>query len=83
MKSQAVMEADTLLDFFNIWAQEKPSKIAYTFLGAEGEEQNRITYAELKAKALSIAAALNKRGASGERVVLFFHPGLEFICAFW
>jgi acyl-CoA synthetase (AMP-forming)/AMP-acid ligase II len=57
---------------------------AYTFL-ADGEtESATLTYAQLDLRACAIAAALTDRGASpGERVILLYPPGLDFITAFF
>ncbi len=63
-------------------AAETPRVVAYTFL-ADGEvEAARVTYAELDRQARGIAAALQELGATGERVLLLFPSGLEFIAAF-
>ncbi|HEX5715361.1 MAG TPA: amino acid adenylation domain-containing protein, partial [Thermoanaerobaculia bacterium] len=51
---------------------------------ADGEiEAARLTYAELDRQAREIGVALAGMGAAGERVVLLFPPGLEFISAFF
>ena len=57
---------------------------AYTFL-ADGEtESAALTYAQLDRRACAIAAALSDRGARpGDRVILLYPPGLDFITAFF
>ncbi|HEX4496636.1 MAG TPA: amino acid adenylation domain-containing protein, partial [Thermoanaerobaculia bacterium] len=55
----------------------------YTFL-ADGEvESERLTHAELDRAAGRIAAALRKVTAPGERALLLYPPGLDFIAAFF
>ena len=65
-------------------AATSPSARAYTFL-ADGEvESATFTYAELDARARAIAAALASRGIKpGDRAILLYPPGLEFIPAFF
>jgi phthiocerol/phenolphthiocerol synthesis type-I polyketide synthase C len=56
----------------------------YTFLA--GEERGPaagISCAELESRARMIAAALQERQAGGERVLLLYPPGPEFLAAFW
>jgi acyl-CoA synthetase (AMP-forming)/AMP-acid ligase II len=57
---------------------------AYTFL-ADGEtESAALTYAQLDRRACAIAAALADRGARpGNRAILLYPPGLDFITAFF
>lgn len=57
---------------------------AYTFL-ADGETESAVlTYAQLDRRACAIAAALADRGAKpGDRAVLLYPPGLDFITGFF
>ena len=58
-------------------------RVAFRYL-ADGEtEESRLTYEELELRARSIAAALAPQAAAGERALLFYSGGLEFIAAFW
>jgi FkbH-like protein len=63
-------------------ADEHGARLAYTFL-VDGQEESRATYAELDARARAIGAALQDLGAEGERVLLLFPPGLDFVAAFY
>jgi amino acid adenylation domain-containing protein len=77
----------TLVDLLCRRAAERPDGLAYVFL-ADGEtEAERLTYGELDRRARAVAAwlqgRLQGRGAAGERVLLLFSPGLEFITAFF
>ena len=60
-----------------------PARLAYVFLGEHGEEQAVLTYAELHARALATAAELAGRCAPGDRALLLFPPGMDFIVAFF
>jgi amino acid adenylation domain-containing protein len=64
-------------------AAERPHQVAFTFL-ADGEvEAERLTYAGLEARARAVAAALRESVPPGERALLLFPPGLDFIAAFF
>ena len=62
-------------------AERQPDALAVTFLVDGEEEEAHLTYAELDRRARSIAAGLQARGAAGERVLLVFSPGLDYIAA--
>src|SRR5436305_6357440 len=63
-------------------AAERPERRVYTFLDAAGEESAALTFAELDLRARAIAARLQEIGAAGERALLLYPPGLEFVAAF-
>jgi amino acid adenylation domain-containing protein len=72
----------TIVDLLRLRATERPEAKAYTFL-ADGEvEAGRLTYRQLDDLACGIGAALSSAGAGGERILLLYPPGLEFIGAF-
>jgi acyl-CoA synthetase (AMP-forming)/AMP-acid ligase II/acyl carrier protein len=68
-------------------AVERPNQTAFTFLPDCGERsvggEVRWTYADLDRRASAVAAALSRRAAAGDRAVLVFPPGLDFIAAFF
>ncbi len=59
-------------------------KTAYTFL-IDGDINNTITmtYRELDEKARAIAALIQQNATIGDRVLLVYPPGLDFIAAFF
>ncbi len=61
---------------------ESPSRVAYRFLADGEEEESSLTYAELDRRARALGALLQESGAAGERALLLYPPGLEFITAF-
>lgn len=63
-------------------AQTAPEVVAYTFLERRGEVSDSLTYAELDLAARGIARHLLRIGTSGDRVLLLFPPGLDFVRAF-
>ena len=63
------------------WACTSPSQQVYTFL-ADGEvESGSLSFAELHRQASAIAARLRQTCKAGERALLLYPPGLEFIPA--
>ncbi|MEW6438292.1 MAG: fatty acyl-AMP ligase [Pseudomonadota bacterium] len=63
-------------------AWSHPDKTLFTFLDEQGEESDHFTYLQLWQTVEATRALLEKRSAAGDRVILFFPPGLKFIAAF-
>ncbi|MEA2603212.1 MAG: hypothetical protein QOF89_4204 [Acidobacteriota bacterium] len=55
----------------------------YTFLGDGENESAMLTCGELDVRARAVASRLQARGLAGERVLLLYPPGLDYIAAFW
>src|SRR5215831_11328170 len=75
--------ATTLIDLLNDRARQYPERTCYTFLGIDGKSRGNITYRGLHHNALAIARRLTERGFNGERALLLYPSGLEFISAFF
>lgn len=72
----------TLVDILRWRARYQPERKAYTFL-ADGEvEEATVTYGELDRQARSTAARLQKHTSIGDRAVLLYPPGLDYVAAF-
>jgi acyl-CoA synthetase (AMP-forming)/AMP-acid ligase II len=56
---------------------------AYVFLDESGGEKATLTYGELHSRALAVAARLTRRCRPGDRAVLVFPQGLDFIVAYF
>ena len=65
------------------WATTTPNKTAYTFLTYQKQHEINISYKELDIKAKAIAATLQFITSKGDRVILLYPSGLEFIAAFY
>lgn len=62
--------------------RQTPDKLAFTFL-MDGENHNQLlSYAQLHTQAKRIAIQLRKMAKCGERALLLYPPGLEYIAAF-
>lgn len=73
----------TLVNLLRHRAQQEPNHVPYTFLVDGETEKVTFTYETLDRKARAIAALLQSMKAFGERVLLLYPPGLEFIAAFF
>ena len=77
-------ELRTLVDLMRARTAEHGRATAFTFLGDGDEESEHLTYGHLDARARLVAAALRDRGIRpGDRALLLFPPGLDFIPAFF
>ncbi|MEM7552760.1 MAG: AMP-binding protein [Cyanobacteria bacterium P01_A01_bin.84] len=72
-----------LIDLLRHRGEYQSSDTAFTFLPKGEIEELSITYQELDKKARAIAAVLQSMNALGERALLIYQPGLEFIAAFF
>jgi len=74
----------TLVDVLRERARDRSNDRAFMFLTDGEAEGDTLTYGELDARARSIAAALASHGLiPGERALLLYPPGLEFISGFF
>jgi acyl-CoA synthetase (AMP-forming)/AMP-acid ligase II len=64
-------------------AESQADERAYIFLGDRGGEEAVLTYGELHDAARALATQLMQRVAPGDRALLVFPPGLEFVVAFF
>lgn len=73
----------TLVDLVRHRARHQADDVAFTFL-VDGEyEELHLTNGELDRQARGIGAWLESLGLCGERALLLYPPGLEFIAAFF
>jgi acyl-CoA synthetase (AMP-forming)/AMP-acid ligase II len=82
-ESAARTEFSSFVDVLQHRAAEQPDDPAYIFLPDRGAEQFSLSFAELYARARGVAVSLAERGQKGDRAVLLFSPGLDFIVAFF
>ena len=77
------VQAETVVDLLRYHAQRKPNETLYTFLKDGEVEDGLLTYAQLDRKARAIAAKLQDISSLGERALLLYPAGLDFIAAFF
>lgn len=72
----------SLIDCLCYWTEQQPDAVAYGFTDGEDEE-TCLTYVELHRRARSVAAKLTELGMTGERALLLYPPGLDFLVAWY
>ncbi|MEC4819707.1 MAG: fatty acyl-AMP ligase, partial [Scytonema sp. PMC 1069.18] len=78
-----ISQCITIIDILKTRALYQSQQVAYTFL-VDGETQEvTLTYQQLDQKAKAIAYELQSLKATGERALLLYPSGLEFIAAFF
>jgi acyl-CoA synthetase (AMP-forming)/AMP-acid ligase II len=68
----------TIVDVFLQHATERADRTACVFLSDNGQEETR-TFGELAQRARAIAAELQAQAAVGDRAILLYQPGIDFV----
>ncbi|MFP3938811.1 MAG: amino acid adenylation domain-containing protein [Thermoanaerobaculia bacterium] len=76
-------DVSTVPELLDRRAAEAPDRRLYTFLDRGEEEGAHLTFGELDARARAVGAFLAARSLQGERALLVYPPGLDFIVAFF
>lgn len=72
----------SLVDILRWRAENQPHRLAYRFLTDGENEEVLITYKALDQRARAIGAILQSSAKAGDRALLLFPPGLDFIAAY-
>ncbi len=79
-----VEPAATLVDLLRLRAQHEPAKVTHRFLREGGGDGGSRTAAEADRRARAVAALLQTSGVGpGERVLLLYPQGLDYVTAFF
>src|SRR5215467_12460136 len=73
----------TLVDLLRFQAERSPSHIAFTVLNEDASEGASLTYGDLLMRARAVAAMLQEQNLRGERALLVYPPGLDYLVAFF
>ncbi len=73
----------TLVDLLQSAAQDLADEVCFIFLADGEQEEIKLTFGELDRQARSIGAWLQDRNSVGERALLLFPPGLDYIAAYF
>ncbi|MBN3907016.1 MAG: fatty acyl-AMP ligase [Nostoc sp. NMS1] len=73
----------TLVELLSYRAENQSEQKAYSFLQSTEKEAASLTYKELHLQAQAIATNLQSLNLVGERALLLYQPGLDFIAAFF
>jgi acyl-CoA synthetase (AMP-forming)/AMP-acid ligase II len=71
----------TVVSLLGMRAEQQPETIAYSFVS--GEDEQRITYAELDRRARAVGCVLAGRRLEGQPVLLLYPPGIDYLAAFF
>jgi acyl-CoA synthetase (AMP-forming)/AMP-acid ligase II/aryl carrier-like protein len=74
-------QAGNLVEVFRARAAGDGDRLAFTFLADDDHPPQDIAYAQLDRRARAIAARLRQRAAPGDRAVLMYDAGLEYVAA--
>jgi acyl-CoA synthetase (AMP-forming)/AMP-acid ligase II/acyl carrier protein len=77
-KTQEIMLIDALYEH----SKASPNRLAYACVSSEGALENALTYSDLIRRSESVATQLCRYCEPGDRAVLLFHGGPEFIVSF-
>ncbi|MET0622898.1 MAG: amino acid adenylation domain-containing protein [Pyrinomonadaceae bacterium] len=75
--------SETLADVLRRRAEGQPERVAYRFLSDGEAVADSLTYAGLDFRARVIGQCLRSVVGAGERVLLLYPPGLEYVAAFF
>ncbi|MEH2000613.1 MAG: condensation domain-containing protein [Nostoc sp.] len=73
----------TVVDLLHQRSLMQPDTIAFTFLEDGETEQSTLTYQQLMKRSCAIAAQLQALNLNGERALLLYPPGLDYLTAFF
>ncbi|MGI9516920.1 MAG: aminotransferase class I/II-fold pyridoxal phosphate-dependent enzyme, partial [Pirellulaceae bacterium] len=73
----------TLVERLRYWRSALPEKVVYRFLGDGINETDTVTFSQLDERARACAAKLISMGLRGQRALLMYPSGIEFIVAFF
>jgi acyl-CoA synthetase (AMP-forming)/AMP-acid ligase II len=82
MASDCISGATSLAQILHRRAERHPERRALTFIVRGTEERKAYSYARLDERARHIAALLKAHGVEGERALLLYPQGVEFVEAF-
>lgn len=76
-------EWTSLIDLIQYRAKYQADQTAFIFLQNGKNESRRLTYQQLNYQAQQLAIHLKNRTQPGDRILLLYPPGLDFIIAFF
>ena len=72
-----------LTGLLSLRASDQPDGLAYAFVHDDLSLGESLTYRQLHERARALAGQITRMSARGDRVLLVYPPGLEFVCALW
>ncbi|HYR09957.1 MAG TPA: condensation domain-containing protein, partial [Longimicrobium sp.] len=77
-----MIEQSSVVDVVGARVAERPDQTVYTFVDDSGDEAASVSWRDLDRRARAIGARLQAADAGGERAILVYPPGIDFITAF-
>ena len=77
------MNIDNLAEYFNWRCRQQPDSLAYAFVRDSLEISESLSHAELQQQVNELAGQIAQQSQPGDRVLLVYPPGLDFVRAFW
>src|SRR5882724_6721072 len=77
------VKVQSLMELLEFRAQNDDGAAAYTFLSDGEKDVQELRFRELDAQARAIAGRIMERTRPGDRALLLYPPGLEFLSAFF
>ncbi|MDP4196876.1 MAG: fatty acyl-AMP ligase, partial [Bacteroidota bacterium] len=72
----------TLIDIVHLRALHQPDKTAFRFLADRTDEKTEVTFSELDRNVRNLAAILQKSNLKGERAILLYPSGKDYVTGF-
>ncbi len=82
MSKYSANQFGSLVEVLRWHSHELADEVSVSFLVDGEDDEQSLTYRELDQHARAIGAWLQDQGAQGERVLLLYPPGLEYITAY-
>lgn len=82
MADREPLRSAPVLEALRRHACDQPQRIAFTFLREDGREES-LAFGELAARVDALGGALSTLAGPGERAMLLYPPGLDFVVAFF
>ncbi|MEH2411063.1 condensation domain-containing protein [Nostoc sp.] len=80
---ERLRNCSTVVELLQKVSSTQPNRDAFTFLSDGETEKATLTYQELDRRSRAVAAQLQALGLSGERALLLYPAGLDFLVAFF
>ncbi len=81
--SDSSITFSTFVELLRWRSSHQPDRQIYTYLADTKSEEARLSYKDLDQKARKIARALQSMGTAGERALLLYPPGPEYLAALY
>lgn len=72
----------TVVDVLRLRSSTQPTRRAFTFLEDGESQEATLTYQQLDKRSRAIASQLQALNLKGERALLLYPPGLDYLSAF-